>query len=207
MAEYMTIGGVCRLLGISLSTAYRRIKAGTLVPAFRTSGGHRRFERKTFAPDGRYGNVLPRVVTYARVSSVDQKNDLVVQGEKLRRYVEERYAGGSHLHISDLGSGLNYRKKGLNNLLALIMAGSVDVLVLNHKDRLLRFGAELVFKLCSFRKVRVDIVEASPGERSFEQELAVDVIELMTVFCARLYGKRSHRNKKIIGEDDYALQC
>ena len=207
MAEYMSIGGVCRLLGISLSTAYRRIKAGTLVPAFRTSGGHRRFERKTFAPDGRHDDAPLRVVTYARVSSVDQKNDLVVQGEKLRRYVEERYAGGSHLHISDLGSGLNYRKKGLNNLLALFMAGSVDVLVLNHKDRLLRFGAELVFKLCSFRNVRVDIVEASPVERSFEQELAVDVIELMPVFCARLYGKRSHRNKRMVGEDNYALQC
>ncbi len=140
-------------------------------------------------------------------SSVDQKNDLVVQGEKLRRYVEERYAGGNHLHISDLGSGLNYRKKGLNNLLALMMAGSVDVLVLNHMDRLLRFGAELVFKLCSFRNVKVDIVEASPVERSFEQELVVDVIELMTVFCARLYGKCSHRNKRMVGEDNYALQC
>jgi len=207
MSEYLSIGGVCRLLGISLSTAYRRIKAGTIVPAIRTSGGHRRFERKIVSPIGRADDAPLRIVTYARVSSVDQKNDLDVQGEKLRRYVEERYAGGSHLHISDLGSGLNYRKKGLNQLLALIMAGQIDVLVLNHKDRLLRFGAELVFKLCSFKGVVVEIVETSAVERSFEQELTVDVIELMTVFCARLYGKRSHRNKKMFGGMDSALQC
>lgn len=207
MSELLSIGGVCRLLGISLSTAYRRIKAGTIVPAFRTSGGHRRFERKNVVPDMKQGDAPLRIATYARVSSVDQKNDLEVQSEKLQRYVGERYAGGNHLHISDLGSGLNYRKKGLNQLLALIMAGQIDILVLNHKDRLLRFGAELVFKLCSFKGVVVEIVETSPVERSFEQELAVDVIELMTVFCARLYGKRSHRNKKIIGETNQVLQC
>lgn len=205
MSEYLSIGGVCRLLGISLSTAYRRIKAGTIVPAFRTCGGHRRFERKVVTPCFRAVQTPLRVVTYARASSADQKQDLEVQSDKLRRYVEERYAGGHHLHISDLGSGLNYRKKGLNQLLALILAGQIDVLVLNHKDRLLRFGAELVFKLCSFKNILVEIVEASPVERSFEQELAVDVIELMTVFCARLYGKRSHRNKKNIA-GTFALQ-
>jgi excisionase family DNA binding protein len=207
MSEYLSISGVCRQLGISLSTVYRRIKAGTIVPAFRTSGGHRRFERYTVTPAERQAQTPLRVVTYSRVSSVDQRQDLAVQSEKLRRYVEERYAGGSHLHISDLGSGLNYRKKCLNQLLTLIMSGHIDVLALNHKDRLLRYGAELVFKLCTFKNVRVDIVETSPVERSFEQELAVDVIELMTVFCARLYGKRSHRNKKIIGGSDSALQC
>jgi predicted site-specific integrase-resolvase len=158
-------------------------------------------------PAARQAQTPLRVVTYARVSSADQKNDLDVQAEKLRRYVEDKYGGGNHLHISDLGSGLNYRKKGLNQLLTLIMAGHIDVLVLNHKDRLLRFGAELVFKLCSFKGIDVEIVETSPVERSFEQELSVDVIELMTVFCARLYGKRSHRNKKIIGGVDSALQC
>jgi predicted site-specific integrase-resolvase len=207
MSDLLSIGGVCRELGISLSTADRRIKAGTIVPAFRTSGGHRRFERKSVVPVMQQNDTPLRVVTYARVSSVDQRQDLAVQSEKLRRFVEERYAGGNHLHISDLGSGLNYRKKGLNQLLTLIMAGHIDVLVLNHKDRLLRFGAELVFKLCSFKNVRVEIVETSPVERSFEQELAVDVIELMTVFCARLYGKRSHKNKKIVGGSDSTLQC
>lgn len=125
MSDYLSIGGVCRLLGISLSTAYRRIKAGTMVPTFRTSGGHRRFECKTVTPAVRQDDASLRVVTYSRVSSVDQRHDLEVQSEKLRRYVEEKYAGGNHLHISDLGSGLNYRKKGLNQLLALIMACQV----------------------------------------------------------------------------------
>ena len=122
---------------------------------------------------------------------------MLVSHPLIRRTIS-RFSQRSYGDISDLGSGLNYRKKGLSQLLNLVMSGHVDVLVLNHKDRLLRFGAELVFKLCSFKGVAVDIVETSAVERSFEQELAVDVIELMTVFCARLYGKRSHRNKKNI---------
>ncbi len=194
MGEYVSIGGLCRLMGISLSTAYRRIKAGTLVPAFRTSGGHRRFVGKNVdLPTDNFKSL--RVVSYARVSSADQKSDLAVQSMKLSSYVKERYAGGNHLHIEDLGSGLNYRKKGLLRLLALILEGQVDILVLKLKDRLLRFGSEIIFKLCSFKGVVVDIVEQAEVERSFEQELAVDVIELMTVFCARLYGKRSNKNK------------
>ena len=194
MGNFISIGSVCLLLGISLSTAYRRIKAGTLVPAFRTSGGHRRFDKKSFMIFSEPQQV--RVVTYARVSSADQKNDLISQSNKLKIWAEERYKNGSHLHITDLGSGLNYRKKGLNQLLLLIFNRQIDVLILNHKDRLLRFGSELVFKLCSFNQVKVEIVEESEVKQSFEQELANDVIELMTVFCARLYGKRSHKNKK-----------
>ena len=193
MSAYVSIGQVCQLLGISLSTAYRRIKAGTLVSAFRTCGGHRRFDKSllSFSTPSKI-----RIVTYSRVSSVDQKNDLASQSEKLKRWVEERYENEDHLHIQDLGSGLNYRKKGLNHLLLLIFNRQIDVLVLNHKDRLLRFGSELIFKLCSFNQVKVEIVEQRDIKQSFEQELANDVIELMTVFCARLYGKRSHQNKK-----------
>ncbi|WP_315921214.1 hypothetical protein [Mesorhizobium sp. SP-1A] len=80
-------------------------------------------------------------------------------------------------------------------LLKLIWARQIDVLVLNHKDRLLRFGAELIFRFCSFCKVQVVVIEANGNDVTFEQELSQDVIELMTVFCARLYGKRLHRNK------------
>jgi len=115
----------------------------------------------------------------------------------LKEYAEVNYPDTEKIHISDLGSGLNYRKKGLSQLLRLIWSRQISVLVLNHKDRLLRFGAELVFKLCAFCNVDVVIVEGQNEEITFEQELAQDVIELMTVFCARLYGRRSHKNKRI----------
>ena len=59
---------------------------------------------------------------------------------------------------------------------------------------MLRFGSELIFKLCDFFKVKVIIIE-QVTDKSFEENLSADVIELMTVFCAKLYGKRSHKNK------------
>lgn len=68
---------------------------------------------------------------------------------------------------------------------------------MTHKDRLLRFGAELVFALCQTRQVEVVII--NQGEKlSFEEELAQDVLEIITVFSARLYGSRSHKNKKLV---------
>jgi putative resolvase len=83
----------------------------------------------------------------------------------------------------------------LKKLISLIFSGQVKNLIINHKDRLLRFGSELIFYLCDLFKVRVIIVEEKQ-EQSFEQTLSSDVIELMTVFCAKLYGKRSHKNKQ-----------
>jgi len=98
--------------------------------------------------------------------------------------------------IEDLGSGMNYKKKGLKKLIRLILSGQVSDIVLTHKDRLLRFGSELIFLICKFFGIRVHIIHADKN-LSDEQVLAFDVLEIITVFSARLYGKRSHKNKKV----------
>jgi predicted site-specific integrase-resolvase len=92
---------------------------------------------------------------------------------------------------------MNYKKKGLVNLLDRIVSDKVGRLVLTHKDRLLRFGAELVFSVCEAKNVEIVIINQG-DERSFEEELASDVLEIVTVFSARMYGARSHKNKKLI---------
>ena len=92
---------------------------------------------------------------------------------------------------------MNYYKKGLKKLLNAILEGDVCRLVLTHKDRLLRFGAELIFALCEAREVEVVIINASV-ETKFEEELAKDVLEIITVFSARLYGSRSRKNQKLL---------
>jgi len=84
---------------------------------------------------------------------------------------------------------MNYHKKGLKRLLDRILEKKVKRLVLAHKDRLLRFGAELIFALCEARHVEVIIVNQGE-DTSFEEELTKDVLEIMTVFFARLYGAR-----------------
>jgi predicted site-specific integrase-resolvase len=115
--------------------------------------------------------------------------------ERLETYCAAK--GWRYEIVSDLGSGLNYNKRGLRKLILRICEGEVSRLVITHKDRLLRFGSELVFAICEKYGTEVVILNAS-DEMTFEQELAEDVLEIITVFSARLYGSRSHKNKKIM---------
>ena len=92
---------------------------------------------------------------------------------------------------------MNYNKRGLQKLIRLIVDNKVDRLVLTQKDRLLRFGGELIFSLCEHFGTEVVIINRTE-DSSHEEDLAQDVLEIITVFSARLYGSRSHKNKKII---------
>lgn len=106
--------------------------------------------------------------------------------------------GWTYEVICDLGSGMNYKKRGLKNLLQAILNKQIKRLVITHKDRLLRFGAELVFTLCEIHNVEVVIINQGEQDSSFEEDLAKDVLEIITVFAARMYGARSNKNKKLI---------
>ncbi len=134
-------------------------------------------------------------VGYARVSSHGQKADLTRQAELLEAFCAAK--GWRFEIISDLGSGMNYRKKGLKRLLEMVLRKRMRRLVLTHKDRLLRFGAELVFALCEIQGIEIVIINKGQ-EPSFEEELAQDVLEIITVFSARLYGARSHQHQQIV---------
>jgi predicted site-specific integrase-resolvase len=142
-------------------------------------------------------------LAYARCSSRDQKEDLVRQEKVLELFCASQ--GWQFEIISDLGSGMNYHKKGLKKLLNEILEGRVGRLVLTHKDRLLRFGAELVFSLCETKGVEVLILNQGK-DLSFEEDLAKDVLEIITVFSARLYGSRSRKNKKLIDDMKKAVE-
>ena len=94
-------------------------------------------------------------------------------------------------------SGINYNKKGLKSLINAIIDDEVGRIVITHKDRLLRFGAELIFSICEAKEVEVLIINKGE-DSSFEEDLAKDVLEIITVFSARLYGARSRKNQKLI---------
>ena len=95
---------------------------------------------------------------------------------------------------------MNYYKKGLTNLINQILNNDVKRLVITHKDRLLRFGAELIFSICEAKEKEVEVVIINKGQEKagFEEDLAKDVLEIITVFSARLHGSRSKKNKKLI---------
>ena len=196
MSKLLSIKQAANQLGVSVSTLRRWDETGVLV-AQRTPKGHRRYDLSTINPNLTRNKVEQqrKTIAYARVSSHEQKPDLQRQIEILELYCSAQ--GWSFEVISDLGSGMNYHKKGLKRLLDDILDNKIDRLVLTHKDRLLRFGAELVFALCEARQVEVVII--NQGENlSFEEELAQDVLEIITVFSARLYGSPSKKNKKLI---------
>ena len=180
-----------KLLGITPKTLRLWEKNGKLI-SHRTEGNHRRYNVSELI--GSHTDKL-LTVAYARVSCQDQKDDLKRQEIVLESYCAVK--GFEFELISDLGSGMNYKKKGLIRLIKLICSNQVDRLVITHKDRLLRFGSELIFMLCEIFAVEVCIINKTE-ESTFEEDLANDVLEIITVFSARLYGSRSHKNKELI---------
>ena len=134
-------------------------------------------------------------MAYARVSSHDQKEDLERQKQVLELYCSRQ--GWTFEIISDLGSGMNYHKKGLKKLLEAILDEQVGRLVITHKDRLLRIGAELVFAVCEAKHVEVVILNQGE-DTTFEADLAEDVTEIVNLFSTRLYGSRSRKSQKLL---------
>ena len=146
---------------------------------------------------------MRNTIAYARVSSHDQKDDLERQKQVLELYCARQ--GWTFEVIADLGSGMNYHKKGLKRLLNEILADRIGRLVITHKDRLLRFGAELVFAMCEAKQVEVVILNQG-NDTTFEEELAQEVREIITVFSARLYGSRSRKNQKLLDGVKHAVE-
>lgn len=194
----LSIGELAVAIGVSVVTLRRWDKAGQVKPHLRTPGGHRRYllaevwRNLGVATDQQESSTPPRlVVGYGRVSSFDQKADLTRQKERLEARLSNE---PQSLLITDLGSGLNFKKRGLSRLISLILADRVERLVVTHKDRLLRFGFELIEQLVVEHGGTIEILEDVRGND--EVELAKDVLTIITVFSAKLYGRRAHRHKR-----------
>ena len=186
------IGDAASIMGVAVATLRKWEATGELMPARKTKGGTRYY---AVADLMGLGDADSPTVCYARVSSHDQKEDLERQHAMLESYCAAK--GWRSEVIKDLGSGMNYKKPGLNKLLEMILRKQMRRLVITHKDRLLRFGSELVFAMCAHQQIEIVIIHK--GEKpSFEEELAQDVLEIITVFSARLYGSRSKKNRDLL---------
>jgi putative resolvase len=168
--------------GVHYLTAYRWWRDGTLpVPAKQTPSGMILVD----APD----KVAPRVALYARVSSHDQRGDLDRQVSRLSSYAADSGLAVSQIE-KEVGSGLNARRPRLRRLLA---DASIGTIVVEHRDRLARFGVEYLEAALTAQGRRIVIVDA--GEQN--DDLVRDMIEVLTSFCARLYGRRGARNRAL----------
>jgi putative resolvase len=162
------ISEAAEVLGVSVPTLRRGETAGKLL-AEHTAGGHRRYDLAKLRPElfRAEEKSSRKTVAYARVSSRvsshDQKDDLERQKQVLELYCGRQ--GWTFDVVADLGSGMNYHKKGLKRLLTGIVDDQVGRFVVAHKDRLLRFGAELVFAICEAKKVEVVILNQGTKAR------------------------------------------
>ena len=100
--------------------------------------------------------------------------------------------------ISDIGSEINYKKKGLKELIKLITQNKVEKIVVLYKDRLLRFGFELIEYIASLYNCEIEIIDNT--EKSEQQELVEDLVQIITVFSCKLQGKRANKARKLVKE-------
>ena len=192
--RFVKIGKAAKLLGVSVQALRNWEMEGKIMPSHRTPGGQRMYNLAELLG---VNDLTSPTIAYARVSRSDQKEDLERQHAVLEAFCNKN--GWQTEIIRDLGSGMNENKKGLLRLLELLVQGQMSRLVITHKDRLLRFGGEIIFRICELKGIEVVII--NKGEQpSFEEELTRDVLEIMTVFCAKLYGRRSHKSKKMAEE-------
>ncbi len=138
------------------------------------------------------------VVGYCRVSSQKQKEALTRQVENVRTYLLAK--GYKFKIISDIGSGIDYNKKGFNELIEMILNDEAERVVILYKDRLVRFGFELIEKICNYKNVELDIIDTTEKTEEQEVEVVEDFIQIITVFSCKLQGKKAKRAKEIIKE-------
>lgn len=197
--KYYSIGEFANKIGKTVQTLRNWDKNGTLKPSHITSGGTRYYSQEQlnhFLGLKSKTNMDKKIIGYCRVSSHKQKDDLERQIENVRAYM---YAKGYQFEIiSDIGSGINYNKKGLNQLIDMITNSEVDKIVVLYKDRLIRFGYELIENICEKYGTKIEVIDNT--EKIEEQELVEDLIQIVTVFSCRLQGKKANKAKKMIKE-------
>jgi len=197
--KYYSIGEFAELIGVTQQTLRNWDKAGKLKPTHKGKSGYRYYSQQQLQYYlGLKGDnpVKKKVVGYCRVSSNKQKDDLLRQVENVKIYMIAK--GYSFDIVTDIGSGIDYNKKGLNQLFDMVVASEVEKIVVLYKDRLLRFGYELIENLCSKYGTTIEVIDNT--EKTEEQELVEDLVQIVTVFSCKLQGKRANKIKKMIKE-------
>lgn len=190
----MSIGKFSKEIGISINHLRLLHKTGELVPVKITKGGTRYYSDKQLNDYLGLNEKDKKVILYARVSTKQQKDDLENQIKNLKEYA---YSKGYNFEIiSDIGSGINYKKEGLKKLLEKINNSEISKIVVLYEDRLVRFGFELIKFLANINNIEIEIIDNTTISK--EEELTNDLIQIVTVFANKLYGSRSKKTKQLI---------
>jgi len=189
MGRIYTIREACDILQIDATTLRRWDREGK-IHCIRLSNNFRRVpEEEINRILGIKNNRIDAI--YARVSSNDQKSDLYNQINRLKSLYKDAQV------FSDIKSGLRFNRKGFTELLNMIEDNKINNIYITHRDRLARFGFDLIENVCKIHNTKIIEVD---GEEipSANVELTRDLISIITSFSARLYGLRSDKMKNIL---------
>ena len=182
MSKYYSINECSKILGVSAQTLRNWDNSGKLHPHHTSSNGYRYYSHEQLNQVMNIKPSLDRIIIgYCRVSSNKQKDDLERQIENMKLY---HTANGKPFEIiSDIGSGMNDKKKGLKELIKRISQNKVEKVVVLYEDRLLRFGFALVEYIASLYHCEIEIIDNT--EKSEQQELVEDLVQIITVFSCK----------------------
>ena len=193
----LSIGKFAKSLGVSIQTLRNWDKEGKLKPTYVTENGYRYYSEdllNKFRNIKNVNKIKKKNILYARVFTKNQKDELNRQIDNLKQYAYSK--GYSFEIITDIGSGINYKKEGLLKMINLVECGEVDRIIVLYKDRLIRFGYDLIEYICKLNDTKIEIVDNSTISK--EQELTEDLIQIITIFANRLYGARSKKTINLI---------
>ncbi len=185
------------LLNVSVKTLQRWDREGVLI-AKRTPTDRRFYTYDQYLDfKGVKNNSSRKVIIYTRVSTNNQKDDLLNQVNFLQNFINAKGIIVDEI-IQDIGSGLNYKRKKWNELLDEVMENKIDMIIVSNKDRFIRFGFEWFERFVG--KFDTKILVVNNELLSPQEELVQDIISILHVFSCRIYGLRKY--KKRIKEDD-----
>lgn len=192
--QLISIGKFAKKVGLTTASLRRMHESGECIPYHITKGGTRYYSLEQLKDFSTADKKEKLVIGYCRVSTSSQKNDLETQINNVKSYM---YAKGYNFEIiSDIGPSINYKKKGLQELLDKINDQKISKIVILYKDRLIGFGFELIEYLCKINNIEIEIIDNT--EKSKEQELSDNLIQIVTIFANQLYGQRSKKTKQLI---------
>ena len=195
----MSIGEFAKRVGVSPLTVRRWIYAGKLKPLKTVSGRYRFTDEHLKQALSFKGKPLPRkTVIYARVSTPKQKDYLENQINLCKQYAVSKGYSIDEV-ITDTASSFNFKRKGLNKLLDLVLSGEVDRVILYSKDRLSRIAFELFENLFAKYGTKIEVVDNSENLHSQEQikDAVEELISFVHYITSKIYGSRSYKNQKL----------
>jgi excisionase family DNA binding protein len=203
MSNLEFVGGkeASKILGIHQRTLYQWDAKGE-IETIRTNGNKRLYNvKKYLATKIKTENICDNLddldnneklnICYVRVSTQNQKDDL----ERQKLLMKTKYP--NYIIIEDIGSGLNLNKRGINKIIHLGIKGKINELVVAYKDRLTRFGFELIEDIITKYSNGKIIILNKSETMSQEDELVKDIMAIMNVYVAKMNGLRRYKNKEI----------